>query len=304
MTRHPATMSATTADEQPHASAAGFPIRLRAVDPERADEPKGGQNEPGPPTHHREGGENAVIGAGRGKVKWKVRAQIQSNVTGPRSLGGFLSGEFDTLPLAEQFKHCVPHRASVKEVLDAGFITNESKALVDQQSCDRTRRHTVLRFAEPPGSRPEKPPHHGTRGISNEAELQAIVAGRSGVPKNRASVGRTLWKVKYTVVPWRSVYSCVPERHFTSVKSCDGSDSKDAILAAGASSRMGQPKASLPLTDRADTFLTRLVRTLLAARIPEVIVVSGSDDAEIRPLLPRAIRACASSTMLIGRRVS
>ena len=194
-------MSATTATSS-NTRRLPDPIRLRAVDLNVNMNEKGGHNEPGPPTHHREDGENAVIGAGRGRSNGKS-ALNQSNVTGPRSLGGFLSGEFDTLPLAEQFKHCVPHRASVKEVLDAGFITNESKALVDQQSCDRTRRHTVLRFAEPPGSRPEKPPHHGTRGISNEAELQAIVAVRSGVPKNRASVGRTLWEVKYTVVPWR-----------------------------------------------------------------------------------------------------
>jgi hypothetical protein len=32
----------------------------------------------------------------------------------------------------------------MKEVLDAGFITNESEPLIDQQSCDRAR-HTLLR---------------------------------------------------------------------------------------------------------------------------------------------------------------
>ena len=59
-------------------------------------------------------------------------------------------------------------------------------------------------------------------------------------------------------------------------------------MAAGASSRMGHPKASLSLTDRTDTFLTRLVRTLQAARMPEVVVVSVAHDAEIlRLLLPR-----------------
>lgn len=47
------------------------------------------------------------------------------------------------------------------------------------------------------------------------------------------------------------------------------------VLAAGASSRMGRSKAGLPLTDRADTFLNRILRTLLAAGLPDIVVVTG-----------------------------
>jgi hypothetical protein len=33
----------------------------------------------------------------------------------------------------------------VKEVFNAGLISNESEPLIDQQSCDRARGHTLLR---------------------------------------------------------------------------------------------------------------------------------------------------------------
>ena len=54
------------------------------------------------------------------------------------------------------------------------------------------------------------------------------------------------------------------------------------ILAAGASSRMGRPKAALPLTDRADTFLSRLLRTYIVAAVPEVVVVTGANAELVR----------------------
>jgi molybdenum cofactor cytidylyltransferase len=54
------------------------------------------------------------------------------------------------------------------------------------------------------------------------------------------------------------------------------------ILAAGASSRMGRPKAALPLTDRADTFLSRLIRTYIVAAVPEVVVVTGANAELVR----------------------
>jgi CTP:molybdopterin cytidylyltransferase MocA len=57
------------------------------------------------------------------------------------------------------------------------------------------------------------------------------------------------------------------------------------VLAAGASTRMGRPKAALPLTDRADSFVNRLVRTSLAGGIPDVVVVSGAHDAAVRAAL-------------------
>ena len=48
------------------------------------------------------------------------------------------------------------------------------------------------------------------------------------------------------------------------------------VLAAGKSSRMGRPKATLPL-DGADTFLTRIVRTFTSAAVEDVIVVVGHE---------------------------
>ena len=48
------------------------------------------------------------------------------------------------------------------------------------------------------------------------------------------------------------------------------------ILAGGRSSRMGRPKALLPVDGR-DTFVGRLVRTLRAAGVAEVVVVAAVD---------------------------
>ena len=79
-----------------------------------------------------------------GKCKYSL-AFNQSDVTCSRALAGLFVGEFDPLPLAEQLEHRASHRAAVKEVFDAGFITNESEPFIDQQSCDRARRHTLLR---------------------------------------------------------------------------------------------------------------------------------------------------------------
>jgi molybdenum cofactor cytidylyltransferase len=54
------------------------------------------------------------------------------------------------------------------------------------------------------------------------------------------------------------------------------------ILAAGASSRMGRPKADLRLSDPVDTFLSRLIRSFLTAGLPDIVVVSGAAQHEIR----------------------
>jgi molybdenum cofactor cytidylyltransferase len=45
---------------------------------------------------------------------------------------------------------------------------------------------------------------------------------------------------------------------------------------------MGRPKAGLPLTDPADTFVGRLARTYLAAGLPDVLIVTGADDRAVR----------------------
>lgn len=51
---------------------------------------------------------------------------------------------------------------------------------------------------------------------------------------------------------------------------------RSIVLAAGASSRMGRPKPALPIGASGDTFLSRIIATLLAAELPEVIVVTGA----------------------------
>ena len=54
------------------------------------------------------------------------------------------------------------------------------------------------------------------------------------------------------------------------------------VLAAGASSRMGQPKAALPMGPRGETVLSRGVTSLLAAGVPRVVVVSGAHPDAVR----------------------
>jgi molybdenum cofactor cytidylyltransferase len=52
------------------------------------------------------------------------------------------------------------------------------------------------------------------------------------------------------------------------------------VLAAGKSTRMGRPKATLRLND-ADTFLTRIIRTFQAAQVDDVVVVLGHEAEAI-----------------------
>ena len=58
------------------------------------------------------------------------------------------------------------------------------------------------------------------------------------------------------------------------------------VLAAGASSRMGQAKAALRLGTTGDTVLARVVRTLLTAGLPSVTVVAGAHIDAVRAAMP------------------
>jgi molybdenum cofactor cytidylyltransferase len=58
------------------------------------------------------------------------------------------------------------------------------------------------------------------------------------------------------------------------------------VLAAGASSRMGQAKAALPLGTTGDTVVGRVVATLLAAGLPSVAVVAGAHIDAVRAAMP------------------
>jgi molybdenum cofactor cytidylyltransferase len=62
------------------------------------------------------------------------------------------------------------------------------------------------------------------------------------------------------------------------------------VLAGGASARMGRPKAALPLTDPADTFLSRLLRTLQRAGLPDIVVVTGAAEDVVREAAGRVSR--------------
>ena len=58
------------------------------------------------------------------------------------------------------------------------------------------------------------------------------------------------------------------------------------VLAAGASSRMGQAKAALPMGTTGETVVARVVRTLLAAGLRDVTVVAGAHIDAVRAAMP------------------
>ena len=58
------------------------------------------------------------------------------------------------------------------------------------------------------------------------------------------------------------------------------------VLAAGASSRMGQAKAALPIGAGGETVVSRVVKTLIAAGIPDVVVVAGAHIDAVRHAMP------------------
>jgi CTP:molybdopterin cytidylyltransferase MocA len=58
------------------------------------------------------------------------------------------------------------------------------------------------------------------------------------------------------------------------------------VLAAGASSRMGQAKAALPLGPTGETMVSRVVRTLLTGGVPDLVVVAGAHMDAVRRAMP------------------
>jgi CTP:molybdopterin cytidylyltransferase MocA len=58
------------------------------------------------------------------------------------------------------------------------------------------------------------------------------------------------------------------------------------VLAAGASTRMGQPKAALPFGQMGETILSRIVSTILAGGATEVVVVGGAHIDAVRHAMP------------------
>lgn len=74
------------------------------------------------------------------------------------------------------------------------------------------------------------------------------------------------------------------------------------ILAAGASARMGRPKALLRLAG--ETFVERLCRALRDAGCPEVVVVVGAHATAIRPAVPGFARVVVNAEWRRGMRSS
>jgi len=61
------------------------------------------------------------------------------------------------------------------------------------------------------------------------------------------------------------------------------------VLAAGKSTRMGTPKATLRLSE-ADTFLTRIIRTFQEAQVEDVVVVLGHEaEAIVKSVEPSGL---------------
>ena len=58
------------------------------------------------------------------------------------------------------------------------------------------------------------------------------------------------------------------------------------VLAAGASTRMGQAKAALPFGQTGETVVSRVVRTLLRGGVPDVMVVAGAHIDAVRIAMP------------------
>ena len=58
------------------------------------------------------------------------------------------------------------------------------------------------------------------------------------------------------------------------------------VLAAGKSSRMGRPKALLPIGSSGDTFLTHILHVLRSGGIARAVVVIGGDAGVVRATLP------------------
>ena len=75
------------------------------------------------------------------------------------------------------------------------------------------------------------------------------------------------------------------------------------VLAAGASSRMGQAKAALPLGQTGETVVARVVRTLIEGGVPNVVVVAGAHIDAVRHAMPTFAEAAPGKPGIVRARV-
>jgi hypothetical protein len=78
----------------------------------------------------------------------------ESHLTGARALGGFLLGELDALPFAQQLEHRPPNGAPMEEMLSSTLIANEAEAFIDEETCNRPGLHTYPPLDEHFGAKP------------------------------------------------------------------------------------------------------------------------------------------------------
>jgi molybdenum cofactor cytidylyltransferase len=78
------------------------------------------------------------------------------------------------------------------------------------------------------------------------------------------------------------------------------------VLAGGKSSRMGRPKALLPIGGAGETFFDRITRTLLKGGVHDVVVVVGADADAIRGVvtLPLHVRLVSNPDFERGQLTS
>ena len=73
------------------------------------------------------------------------------------------------------------------------------------------------------------------------------------------------------------------------------------VLAAGASSRMGRPKAALTLGQTGETLIARVIRTLLSGGAPDVTVVAGAHVEAVRSAMPAFAKSTGKSGSVRAR---
>jgi hypothetical protein len=89
----------------------------------------------------RRGEEEKTTGQAGRTGRDRMLTVDESNFSRARAFRRLFSRELDALTFAEQLEHCAADGRTMKKMLDAGFVSNEPEALVNQQSCNRATRH-------------------------------------------------------------------------------------------------------------------------------------------------------------------
>jgi len=107
----------------------------------------------------------------RGRPVGRRSVFDQADIAGPRALLRVLGRELHALAVTQQFEDGAPDRTPMEEVLEAILVSDESEALVDEETCDRPGRHTSTSDAKSLGTHP---------GPGSDAA--AVTVRRTGTP--------------------------------------------------------------------------------------------------------------------------